>query len=102
MQCEHIALLVNVRVNGVYVAHCVALAGPKERALEITRLCESKRGDAPLDTRATPNAPHSAFAAISHLGLHGDVGLAFPHLAIACSAVAVWVQTLRVPFLCST
>ena len=35
------------------------------------QLCESKIGNAPLDMRAIPKAPHSAFAAISQL--YGDV-----------------------------
>ena len=30
-------------------------------------LCESRRGSAPLNMRATPKAPHSALAAISQL-----------------------------------
>ena len=49
-----------------------------ESALDVKRLgnrgqlCESRRDNAPLDTRSIPKAPHSAFAAISLL--YGDVG----------------------------
>ena len=58
-----------------------------------------KRGNAPLDTRAIPKAPHSAFAAISYL--YGDVDFTkFPRVLYSsgvrsgCGGAEGWRQSL--------
>ena len=65
------------RIDYLYNTHSPRNVGHRcllqrfESALDVQRLvnrgqlCESRGDNAPLDTRAIPKAPHSAFAAIS-------------------------------------